>query len=167
MGERRIIVDNVKIAYEGLFDFNEFFLFLHKWFNDKNYEQWEKKNFEYDTPEGRHIEIEIEPWRKPTDYAKCSLNVVIIANNMKDVVIKKDNVPIKMNKGKLSVKIIGYLETDYQHRWEGKPYFYFIRTVIDKWVYKFHTEKYEEFVADEANQLIYAIKSFLNLYKYY
>ncbi len=165
MAERRIIVDNKLLEYEGIFNFQDFYYTMDKWLREKGYDKWEKRNFEQVLKDGRQIEIAFEPWKKITDYARIVLKMGLVVTKMKDIVVKKNGQDIKMNHGKIKMKFIGYLDTDYEHRWEGKPYFYFLRTVLDKYVYRSHTDKYDSAVAEECSHLYNTLRNFLNMYK--
>jgi len=166
MAERRIVVDNLMLQYEGIFELNELYLVIDKWVRQRHYDKFEKRNHEQVLKDGRYVELELEPWKKFTDYAKIALNVYIHAYNLKDVVVKKDNIDVKMNQGKIKIRFIGYLVTDYEHKWEGKPIFYFLRAVMDRWVYKVSLDKYEAGVAEEVMHLYQNCRAFLNLSRY-
>ena len=166
MAERRIVVDNLVLQYEGLFQITELYLMVDKWLRQRGYDKFEKKNYEHVLKDGKYIEVEMEPWKKFNDYAKVTLNVYFHMSGIKDVVVKKDGADIKMNQGRISIRFIGYLVTDYESKWEGKPYFYFLRAVIDKWIYRVSSDKFEGAVAEEVKHLYQNIKAFLNLYRY-
>jgi hypothetical protein len=59
-----------------------------------------------------------------------------------------------------------FLETDYEGRWENKPFYYFLRTIIDKYVFRVYTGKFVGNLEADTRDLHQRIKSFLNLYKY-
>lgn len=166
MVEREIIVDRLRLVYEGLFSVPELYKLIDEWFRMKGYDKREKKNTEVVRPEGKYIEIEIEPWKKVTDYAKNVIKIRLIMSDITDVEVEKDNLKVKLNKGKVSLVFDAYLETDYEHRWEGSPLFYFIRTLFDKYFYKPFTAGFETGVKEDLMTLHNTIKSFLNLYRY-
>jgi hypothetical protein len=166
MSERRIVVDNLYLVYEGLFNVNDFYLTLDKWLREKGYDKFEKRNSEQVYKDGRQIEMEMEPWKKITDYARITINMTLWMTNLKEVMVKKDKYNVKMTQGKITLRMIAYLDTDYENMWEGKPYYFFIRSVIDKWVYRVDVRKYESACADDAFHLYNTLKSFLNLYRF-
>ncbi|MEK6921009.1 MAG: hypothetical protein AABX82_03945, partial [Nanoarchaeota archaeon] len=89
MVERRIVVDALRLNYQGLMDVNEFYRVMDKWFREKGFDKYEKRNFEQVLKEGRQIEIEIEPWKKINDYAKEVMKIIFLFTNVKDVVVMK------------------------------------------------------------------------------
>jgi len=166
MAERRLIVDHLKLNYKGLFSMNELYNMVDRWFMQKGFDKREMFNREHVRPDGKFIELEIQPWKKITDYAKLVIRVHIVVLNMKDSDIEKDGQKLILNKGNITVTFDAYLVTDYEHRWENRPFYYFIRTVFDKYVYKGYMEQWEEELKSQTYELHDQIKSFLNLYRF-
>jgi len=166
MPEREVVIDKLRLTYEGIFSMLELYKMIDEWFRWKGYDKRENKNIEIVKPEGKYIELEIEPWKKVTDYAKNIIKIKIQVTNLKEVEVEKDHTKMKMNHGRIQLVFDGYLETDYDSRWEGKPIFYFIRTVFDKYFYKPFTTGFQKGVKEDLMHLHGQIKAFLNLYKY-
>jgi hypothetical protein len=165
MAERRIVIDTLRLNYQGLFNMHEFYRMIDKWLREKGYDKYERKNYEHIYKDGRQLEIELEPWKKFTDYAKCSIKMNILVTGMKDVVVNLDGKKTKMSQGKMVITFMGYMETDYEHRWEKKAFLFFLRTIFDLWIYKINTDKFEAFVAEDTNHLYQTVKSYLNLHR--
>ena len=110
--------------------------------------------------------MEIEPFKKITDYAKLVIRINIIIKNLKEVVVEKQKHKMKMNQGDVQVIIDGFLITDYENRWEGKPEYVFIRALFDKFVYKRYNSEFERTLVNEVEELTTTLKSFLNLYRF-
>ncbi len=166
MAEREVMLDKLRLTYEGLFSVAELYTMIDEWFREKGYDKRENKNIEVVDPDGKSIEIVIEPWKKVTDYAKNVIKIRIVMTHIKDVEVEKDGTKIKLNQGKVQFVFDAFLETDYESRWEGKPIFYFIRTVFDKYFYKPFTAGFQMGVKADTMDLHQRIKSFLNLYKF-
>jgi hypothetical protein len=167
MVERRIVVDTLRLNYQGLLNVNEFYRVMDKWFREKGFDKYEKRNFEQVFKTGRQIEIEIEPWKKMNDYAKAVMKVVFLFTNVKDVVIEKDGHKVNMQQGKVAVTFMGYLETDWENKWEGTPWTFILRAVFDQYVYKINTDKFYSLVAEDTMHLYNTLKAYLNLQRYY
>jgi len=166
MAERRLVVDHMTLAYDGLFDLHELYTLINQWLKDKGFDLREQRNQEHIKPSGKYIEVEELPWKKITDYARHVIRLNIRIVNMKDVVVEEDNKRMKLNQGRISIVMDGYLDTDYEDRWESKPFYFFIRTIFDKFIYRTYSTQYEELLVENCLQLHAAIKSFLNLYQY-
>ena len=166
MTEREIVVDKLTLTYEGLFSVKELYKVIDSWLAEKSYDKRENKNYEVVNPDGKYIELELEPWKKITTYAKNVFFIRIYCMNVKDVEIEKDGVKMKLNQGKVHIVFDAYLETDYENEWEGKAIFYFLRQVFDKYIFKPFTDGFENGVKEDLMHLHDRIKSFLNLYRY-
>ncbi len=166
MSEKNLIIDQLRLNYSGLFEFHEMFKLIDGWFYEKGYDKLEKKNEEQTTPSGRVVEIELRPWKKTTDYAKNEIRVRIFIKEMKDVTVERDGKKMKVQQGDIHMIFDAFLESDYENRWESKPFFYFLRTLFDKFVYRVYTNKFEGVLANDTHDLYNRIKAFLNLYRY-
>ena len=129
MAERRVIVEKDRISYEGLFSMKEVLSIINEWMSDKVYNPLDKKHNESVKADGRTVEIEMSPYKKVTDYAKNVVWIRLIGSELKDVVIDVDGKKKRLNQGKLQIVFDGYLETDYEKRWETKPVFYLLRMI--------------------------------------
>jgi len=166
MVEIKIVVDKLRIQYEGIFSVPELYQTIDNWLREKGYDKQERKNVEKVSPKGKQIELILQPWKKITDYAKIIISIRLIAQDITEVEVERDGAKLLMNQGKLSLVLDGWLQTDYESKWEGKPIFYFLRTVFDKYIYKPYTMGYEGAVGKDVGDLHTELKSFLNLYRY-
>jgi len=166
MAERLIVVDKEKLFYEGVFDAQETINTLKQWLSDKRYLPIEMKHAESTRPEGKYIDMEWAPFFKFSDYAKSVFKIHIQFNEVKDVVVESDRKKQKLQEGKVLIIFSGILETDYEHRWETKPVFYFLRVVFEKYLYTPFLSGYERRVKEELMSLKDTLKAFLNLQRY-
>jgi len=166
MAEIDIIIDKLRLQFEGLFSVKDLYYMMDEWFEERNYDHRELRHIERVTPEGKYIEWEWQPWKKYTDYAKSEIRIRVICSNITEVEIEKDGSKVKLNKGNIQFVIDGYLTTDYENRWESQPMFLFIRTLFDKYFYKPFTVGYQTNVAGDVKELYKQLKAFLNLYRY-
>ncbi len=166
LAERTVVIDKLRLTYEGLFSVLELYNLINNWLEQKNYDKREIKNVEVIKPEGKYIELELLPWKKYTDYVKSEIRFRILMSEVKEVEVEKDGVKVKLNQGRIQFVFDGYLTTDYENRWENKPTFFFIRTVWDKFVYKPFTVGYQNMVRSDVKDIHTQIKSSLNLYRY-
>ncbi|MFH1134065.1 MAG: hypothetical protein V1735_06245 [Nanoarchaeota archaeon] len=166
MVERRLVVDGMKLGYKGLFNASELYKLIDYYFRERGFTKHELKNFEMVMPAGKQIEVIKEPYWKINDYTKFVIRVSLVMTEVKEVAIEKDGTKVKMNQGNVEITFDGFLELDFEHRWEKRPVFYFIRAIFDQFVYKVETEKFEEGLTKEVNELHTQVKAFLNLYRY-
>jgi hypothetical protein len=166
MAEHEIVIEQMRLTYEGLFSVRELYKMITEWLEEKGYDQKEVKNTEVVKPEGKYIEIMIEPWKKYTDYVKSIIKLRMIFSDIKEVEVEKDGVKVKLNQGKAQFVFDAHLVSDYENRWEAKPTFFFIRTLFDKYFYKPVMSGYRTQLKEYTMDLHSRIKAFLNLYRY-
>lgn len=166
MTEKNIVVSGLTVSYEGLFNVLELYKIFDDWQKKNNYDKTERESIEYVKPEGKYIELRMEPARKESDYVRFELRVHIVMENIKETVVDIDGEKKKMNEGKVTIAFDAWLETDYEEAWSTRPNLYFLRLLIDKYIYKIYSDKFSGQLRGEVNELATHVKSFLNLYKY-
>ncbi len=166
MAERLIVVDKERLDYDGLFDAKEVFKVMQQWATDRGYWLIEKRHGETTKPEGKFIDMEFEPFKKFTDYAKSIIKIRAQFNDVKDVAVERDGRKVKVQDGKIIIIIDGILETDYEHRWEGKPVFYVLRSIFEKYVYTPFVSGFERGIKEDVLSLKNNVKAFLGLARY-
>ncbi len=165
MGEIEIIVDKLRLQFEGLFSVKDFYFMIDEFFEDRNYDRREIRHIERVAAEGKYIEFEWLPWKKYTDYVKSEIRIRAVLSDIKEVEIDKDGSKIKLNKGNIKIVLDGYLTTDYENRWESQPMFIFLRTLFDKYFYKPFTTGYQKNVESDVKELYNYMRKFFNLYR--
>jgi len=166
MAEKYLVLEQLKIEYNGIFSVQELYQIIDKYFREKGYDKRELRHHEHVTENGKYIEIELMPWKKISDYVKNEIRIYITIYNLKDVIIEQKGKKIPMQRGELNVVVDAFLNTDYENRWETTPFYYFLRVVFDKYIYKGYIDGFEEKLKEDTSGLISTLKSYLNLYKY-
>lgn len=166
MPEKKIVIDGLELHYEGLFDLNDLLATIDKYSEEKGYVKREKRRQEIVTPSGKEFSIELRPTKIKTEYYVLMIKLRINITNMKEVEVLKNNVKTRMNEGKINMIFDAWVLTDYRKRWEQKPGFYFLRALVDRYIYKVYSEKYYGEVIDDTHFLHTNIKSYLMLHRY-
>jgi len=163
MPELRIVVDHEKLEYEGMFDAVKLFEIIEAWMLERHYERKEDKNHEQDTPDGKFIEWQATPWKKVTDYMRYSIKMRILISNLKKVETFVDKKRKHLHHGKVNIVIDAFMDTDYDVRWENKPFLIFLRTMYDKFFYKVYTERFENRLTYDARYLYHLLEKYFNM----
>jgi len=166
MVERKLLIDEASMDYEGLFSIVELYSVLDDYIKLKGYDKFENLNEENVYPAGKELHIIIMPTKWHTDYVRKVLKVDILAKNVKEVETEVDKVKVRLNQGKIKILYSCYLETDWEGRWEQKPIYHFIRVLYDKFIYKKHTHDFESEIISDLNELRDKMGAFLNLYRF-
>ena len=166
MGERTLVVDHLKFSYNGLFNLPELYNLIGSWFFEKGYDWHEKVNQEQITPEGKHIRIVLTPWKNVTDYYKLIFHLKFHCTDIKDVEVEHESKALKLNQGQVRIIFDGYVYSDRHDKWEKKPLHWFINLIAQKYFFKNHFEKAEDWIKSDIDDLHHKIKSYLNVFKY-
>jgi len=166
MVEKKILIDEESMEYEGLFNFFELYSIIDEFLKLKGYDKFEPLNEEQVYPEGKDIHIIFTPKKWHTDYIRKAMKVELLLSHIKDVETEIDNVKVKLNQGKVRIMFSGFLETDWEGRWEQRPLYYLIRTMFDKFIYRKHTHDFEMEIISDVNELKAKMGAYLNLNRF-
>ncbi|MFC1801638.1 hypothetical protein ACFLZB_04195 [Nanoarchaeota archaeon] len=167
MSEKKLVVDQVKFTYEGLFDLNEFYRLLESFFYQRNWDRREDMNIEQVFPTGKHIQWELYPFKNITDYYRMHLSIKARFIDVVKVEVEHQGSKVKMDQGRVRLIFDGYIESDRNTLWESKPFFWFLRTVIEKYFYREHFLKQQKWLLSDFEELMTRIKTFFNVYREY
>ena len=166
MSEQKIIVDESAIEYEGLFDLKELYALVDDYLKQKNYDKVEKMNKEFVGPNGKEVYYILTPYMSISDFVRKILKIDFTAKDVKDVEVEIDGSKRRMQQGKIKILLSGILMTDYEGRWEQTAFYYFIRTMFNKYVYRQYTEDFEGQLKNDVTMLREQVGALLNLYRY-
>lgn len=164
--ERKIVFNHGIITYKGLFSVPELYRMIDLWFLEKGYTKHELMMKEEIEEECKKIFTILEPYRYLSDGMRYQIRIDIECKEVKEIDVERDGMAVRLNQGECNIIITGYLRTDYEFKWEKNAWFYFIRSAIDKYVWRSHTYKGESGLVKECENLMAQIRGFLNLYRY-
>ena len=177
MGERRIVGQGRKLTYSGIFDGKELYRLIKGQLGDIGYDNWvEKEHSEKHTKTHKQVEITYLPWIKISDYIQLQIRIDITYKNLKDITVDYKGKKLKTQEGDLELFFRGYLVTDYEGNWEKKESkysilksvsnYFFIRTIMDKFIFKTYYSKYEKLVNDQIKDVYNNVREYLNTTKH-
>jgi hypothetical protein len=167
MAEIKTLIEGKELKYKGLIDIKQLYSTIDQWFNKHRYDKKEVKNYEFVDEDSKQIELELRPYKKITDYAKYEIRIEARFTNLKEVEVEtKNKIKQKLWKGQVLMRFTAFFITDYENAWETKPFYYFVRTLVDKFVYRMYTSKMEDVLVSECNESFEEIRSFLNMHRY-
>lgn len=166
MSDRTIVLDHLKFSYEGLFNASELYALIPEFFYNRNWDWHERVNEEIVTPEGKQIKLVFEPWKNTGDYYKIKVRIKMNLTDIKEVEVKHDGETLRLNQGLVKITFDAFVINDRKDLWTEKPFYWFLTIIFDRYFFKQHFQKYEQWVKHDVDELLYKIKSFLNTYKY-
>ena len=166
MPEQSLVIEGLKLDYEGPFSAAELYKLIDEWLRERAYDKVEKASTEYVRPEGKYVELWLEPDKIVNDYVKYMIRLRLTMSALKEIEFERaPGRRERINSGKLSLVFDGILVTDWQAKWERRPFLFFLRVAADKFLYKMYTGRYEAAIKKDVADLHLAIKTFLNLFR--
>ncbi len=166
MPQKDLVINSRELNYKGLFRTDELFSTINRAIENRGYRKREKRSEETVTEDGRKIEIELRPYQVVSDYVTLMIKVKIIADNIQEKSEVVNDQKRLFQQGDLKIIFDAWSMMDYENRWGMKPWTYFWKGVISKYIYQLPTEIgwRGKLVGDTA--YIYAhIKKLLSSYK--
>ncbi|MBI2139470.1 hypothetical protein HYU14_00985 [Candidatus Woesearchaeota archaeon] len=162
----RLIVDHLKLDYQGTLDLKGLFRLINAWAYEKDMEKNENKSNEFEAPEGKSIEYENQVTKRLSDYTIFVLKIRILGSGLKKVDIAKDRKKARLDHGRIQFFLDGFLQTDSESKWEERPFFVFLRTLFDKYIYRLYTDRFEQQLTRDCYELFHLVEKFLNIHSY-
>ncbi len=166
MTERTIVLDHLKFNYEGVFNLPELYNLIAGFFYEKGYDWGEKINEELVTPEGKQIRWVLEPWKNVSDFYQIIAHVKVHCSDVKEVEVEHEGRTIRLNQGVIYITFDGFVKSDRHGKWESKPLYWLLNILAQKYFYKEHFAKNEDWIKSDIDDLLNKIKTYLNVFKY-
>ena len=167
MSEKKQVLYDLRMNYHGPFLVEDFYSEVEKWIKEKGFEKEPKKKLEHVTKSGKKIEWVIEIM---IHFDELNHGIVVLRallDNVRETSVKKEGKKHKLNTGDVLIVINAFRESHIHGSfYQNKPVYYFIRTLLDKYVYNFWSDKYFAATRTEGEDLLKRIRSFFNLQKY-
>ena len=166
MPQRDIVIPNIKVKEKAIFNLDELYKLLHRWFELYRYDLQEQEYRDDDTGNGKHVEIKWYSDKKIDDYFKYVIEVNFLLLGLEDIEIVKEGVKVKTNKCEVELRFKSYLLKDYNRMWERFPVLRVLREFYDRRIIASRIDGYEDEVYEETYKLINEVKAFLNLHRF-
>ncbi|MEK6827718.1 MAG: hypothetical protein AABX78_00035 [Nanoarchaeota archaeon] len=167
MVEKKQVLYDLRTTYNGPFVVEDFYAEVDNWIKENGFEKEPKKKMEHVTKSGKKIELVIEAHHKLDDLHHGIVVLRALLDNVREAVINKDGKKIRVNNGDVLINIDGFIQSHIHGSfYQTKPIYYFIRALIDKFVYMFWSDKWDGVVNSDGRELFKRITSFFNLQRY-
>lgn len=163
MAEKKILVFDKEFSYEGLLSVQGFYRQARNWLDEHGYNPFEAKHEEQIFEDGKQIFIEINGEKKLSDYAKITWISKITFSNLQEVSVEQEGNSIRMHKGRVRAVGMVISVTDWDKTFEQNAFQYFIRVMMDKYVFKSYISKAEKKAKSDYSVYEDRLKSYLNM----
>ena len=165
MIQQKLLVDQLRLGYNGILKIDDFLNTTEDWKSDHHMDKEIKKIGHFVTPSGKQYEWFVELWKKPEEYAKQVLRVRALFNNIVNIDIQRGKYITTMDQAKCLIIFDSYLESELDHRWQSKPLHHFFRGVVDKIVWKYYTNRFEDELIKLTYDLFGTLQQFFKRYR--
>ncbi len=164
--QRDVLFDKLKIKQGGVFNFDELYKALFRWFEAYGYQFHEDEYKEVQSEKGKQLEILWSSERDFDAYVRFVIETGFFITGLVDVEVEQEGIKIKTNKATIEFRISAYIVKDYKGEWEKNNLLKNMRTIWDKILFRKRMEQYEDVLYEEVNGYMDEIKAFLNLYHF-
>ncbi len=164
--DRRLVVDHLKLNYEGLFNAAEVYNVISSWFFEKGWDWYERINDEQVTPNGKFMRLVLEPWKSTTEFYKLMMKLKVHMSEVKEVEVDHEGETLRMHHGIIHITFDGYVASDRQGEWVNKPLTWFLTIILEKYFFRSHSAKLDTWIKSDVDDLHHKIKNYLNMFKY-
>ncbi|MBS3124180.1 hypothetical protein J4437_06135 [Candidatus Woesearchaeota archaeon] len=166
MSEKTLIVDHLKLSYDGLFSSAELYNVVSSFFFEKGWDWVETLNQEMVTPQGKQIRMILEPYKSSSDFYKLTVRIHLNMNNVKDVEVEHDGKNVRLNQGAIYFTIDGFVVSDRKNMWKDKPWMWFFMIISQKYFFKNHFDKLATWLKSDVEDLHGRVKRYLHSIRY-
>ena len=167
MVEKKQVLYDLRTTYNGPFIVEDFYAEVENWIREKGFEKEPKKKMEHVTKNGKKMEWIIEAHRHLDDLHDDVVVLRALLDNVKEVTVRKGRKKIIVNNGDIYINIDGFIQSHIHGSfYHTKPVYYFIRDLVDKYIYNFWSFRYDGVVSADCHDLFKRIRAFFQLQKY-
>jgi len=159
-------VAKTSVKFNGVFNYNDFFVFLYSLIKTEGYMITSDQHKQKMRDIGEKVDINWKFEKRIDDYTKFIIKVYILIMGMNDVIIKKNGKEVKMNKGDMLVRFEGSIETDWNNYWEKSPFLKKLRGFYEQYLFWKTLDSYGVEVYKQVYFFSGELKSFLELIKF-
>ena len=163
---RNYIVQGYKIKQSSIFDLDELYKTLFRWFENNGYSFYEENYQDTDTPGGKQLQIYWRAEKKVDTYVMFAIEIAYLVTGLSKVEVERGGTKIKTNSGSIELRINLFMVKDYDDKWTKSGVGKNMRMLYDKFVARERLEKQEDQILGDYAALLDEIRSFLALHKF-
>lgn len=164
--EKNLIINGRELNYSGIFRTEELFAAINRALEERGYITREKKTEEVVLEQGRRTFLELRPYKEKSNYLTLMLKMKIHLENIAEAVEELKGSKRKFHRGEVKIIFDAWTLTDYESRWGMKPLAYFLKGLVNKFIYTFPLEAGAEDELVEDTAFVYSrAKKLLDSYQ--
>jgi hypothetical protein len=166
MAEQKILVFEKSFSYSGLLSVQGFYRHARNWLDEHGYGPYEANHDEQVFEDGKELFVNLQGNKKLSDYARIRWESRLEFINITDERVELEGQKVRMNKGSVKVTSMVILDTDWSDSWEQNAFQYFLRVVMDRFVFKSYISRAEKSAQKDYTRYEDELKRYLNMQEF-
>lgn len=163
MPEIRHLISGQTVSYNGPFHLADLRSEIDDWFDRFDYDADIVEDKEMVFQDHKECRIVWEAEKDMSDYAAIDMEVTVVLSDLRDVTIEtEEGGDIHCQDSDVEMTVDGWIQTDTEGKYEGRPLLYFFRYIGEHMIYKDYVEEYEERLHEHCEDLKREVRRFLN-----
>ena len=163
--EKDLVINGRTINYKGIFRHDEIFRTINEALEKRGYIKREKKSEELVTESGRKSFVELRPYKEKTNYVTLMMKIKVEMDHVTETTKEFETGSKKYQQGNLTVIFDAWFLSDYRNRWGMRPFYYFMKAMINRFLYSMPLEsgfrgELQEDTANIASQIKKLLKTY-------
>ncbi|GEM_PF-1192993 len=121
----------IRMSHKGRFNFKGIYKEITRWARQHHYDDIVELNYQTSKgKDGMDVLIQLDIYKKVSDYAKIGMELDLSGRGIKDVKVNNKF----LQEGSINVSINTYIKRDYEDTWSRKHFTRFWREFYDKFI---------------------------------
>lgn len=165
--QKDLIINGKKITHHGVFRADELLAEINRALEARGYQKREKKTEETVTESGVSTHVELRPVKYKSSYFTLMIKVKVTLSNITEAIEEVQGYKRNYQKGDVEVLFDAWALTDYEYRWGMRPFIFFLKGFINKYIYiwPMEADARDEVVTDTV-YLFSRVKKLLRSYEH-
>src|SRR3990167_4354376 len=166
MVQREIVASGLKIKQKSIFDLDELYKGLFRWFELYGYVLQELEYRDSVEGDSKHLEIKWKAEKEIDDYVMYVIRLNFLILGLQKVEVEENGAKVKKYTGDLEMNFYAFLAKDYKNKWSDSGYSKVFRELYDKYIIKNRMEGIYKELYEELYKVMDEVKAFLNLHRF-
>ncbi|MBS3106109.1 hypothetical protein J4419_00405 [Candidatus Woesearchaeota archaeon] len=153
MEEKKLVVDGIRFTYNGPFDIYEFHREIDRWMERKHFQKEIKKKQEQVEQDHKRLEYVFELWHKLSNYSIAVVRMKAFFDDVVDFEVERKGHKRMLQSGAVLVVFDGFIEENIDDWWGQKPWWAFLKSLIDKYIWHFWWNAHDDHVIEPCYDL--------------
>jgi len=149
---RDLLVNNKEIVHTGRFKIDDLYLTINRALESRSYIKREKRSEELVASSGRQVYVELRPYKYVSSEIKLMIKIKINLEQVTETKFEGEH----YHQGDLRISFDAWYMTNYRKKWTLRPWWYFLKGVIGKYLYQWPEEKNSRELLVSDTAVIYA-----------